>query len=401
MQGNLYEVDIGSVLELIELWQGTGLLYVETSSGSNSSSNINDINCYASEVKTLVPTNTSECKPKAWLTFFHNGQIIYAFDSATGISRLEDYLFHYRIPEKPSQIKLTYKSTFISAEYAYLWELLDKNLLKTQQARSIVCASVYETLFDLFRLHQGRFFFETNTLLAPNLTTLRFSLVKNDLMRQLLTWRLMYPYIDSPEQFLVLNDTIKLGSKLPKSTIKKLQYWSEDKTSLRRLARFINKSVFSVAKAIYPYVLEGLVKLKYPNVGVSEAELKSETKNKRASIVCINSETDSTWTKTALSILTKENYEAIALKNPHEALGQIFKIQPSLILCDPDIPALNGYEICAMLRHSSKFSNLPIIMLLTKNEDFNYIKAKACGATDCLTKPLSSMELMSKVRKYV
>ncbi|MEM7724950.1 MAG: response regulator [Cyanobacteria bacterium P01_A01_bin.45] len=401
MQGNLDEIDIGSILELIEAGQVTGLLYLETNSLEKNSNS--DTTYFCSDIKTLIPKNMPKYKTQTWLVFFYNGQIVYAFDSNSGVCRLEDYLFHYQIPKKSIQgqlSQLSYKNTCMSKEYLYLCKYLEKNFLQPQQACSIVCASVYETLFDLFRLHQGRFFIETNTLIAPHLTTLRFSSIKNNLKGQLQSWRSMYPYIASPEQFLVLNDINRLNAKLPKTTVKKLQYWAENKTSLRRLARFINKGVSSVAKAIYPYILEGSVKLKYPDVDIFTAESKPE-KTDRASVVCIESVSGSSWSQAVFSVLNEENLIAIALENSWETLGEIFKIQPNLILCDTDMPVLDGYEICAMLRNSSKFSDLPIIMMSGRNEEFNYIKAKAYGATDCLNKSFSSIDLKSKISKYL
>ncbi len=50
---------------------------------------------------------------------------------------------------------------------------------------------------------------------------------------------------------------------------------------------------------------------------------------------------------------------------------------------------LQGYEICAMLRHSTVFRVVPIIIMLTgKDELIDRVRARMVGATDYLTKPL-------------
>ena len=53
------------------------------------------------------------------------------------------------------------------------------------------------------------------------------------------------------------------------------------------------------------------------------------------------------------------------------------------------MPELQGYEICAMLRHSTVFRVVPIIIMLTgKDGLIDRVRARMVGATDYLTKPL-------------
>lgn len=96
-----------------------------------------------------------------------------------------------------------------------------------------------------------------------------------------------------------------------------------------------------------------------------------------------------------------QGYEAIAITNPLEALSLVFQFQPDLIFCDIAMPQLNGYEICAMLRHSQSFRNIPIIMLTAKEGFFDRIRATMAGATDYLTKPFGHTELVILVEKYL
>jgi twitching motility two-component system response regulator PilG len=94
-------------------------------------------------------------------------------------------------------------------------------------------------------------------------------------------------------------------------------------------------------------------------------------------------------------------YEAIAITNPLETLTLVFQFQPDLIFCDIAMPQLNGYEICAMLRYSQSFRNIPIIMLTAKEGFFTRIRATMVGATDYLTKSFGHTELVILVKKYL
>ena len=65
------------------------------------------------------------------------------------------------------------------------------------------------------------------------------------------------------------------------------------------------------------------------------------------------------------------------------------------------MPKLDGYEICAMLRHSKAFRYTPIMMLTGKEGFIDRIKARMVGATDYLTKPFGEQELLLLIEKYV
>ncbi|MHC5729773.1 MAG: response regulator, partial [Nostoc sp.] len=82
-------------------------------------------------------------------------------------------------------------------------------------------------------------------------------------------------------------------------------------------------------------------------------------------------------------------------------LSLVFQLKPDLILCDIAMPELEGYEVCAMLRHSTAFRLIPIIMLTGKDGFIDRVKANMVGATDYLTKPFTDTELLMLVEKYI
>ncbi|PMB49736.1 two-component system response regulator [Fischerella thermalis CCMEE 5201] len=387
MQGNLYEIDIRSILQLIELGQRTGQLFVEAHSfhkspqlGRNQNGN-----------------NLS------WFVFFLNGEIIYATNSDNSLLRLSDYLRHYQVKVQVTEEQRACLEALNATEYAYLWTLLEQNIIDPIQARSIIHNLVQETLFDLLNLQQGSFVFEVGSALAPQLTTLEITPLLSKIVKQVQQWKQLYPYIQSPEQFPILTDIVNLRSSLPAVTVNKLQHWASGQTSLRQLARYLNRNIVTVAKAIYPYVQQGWVHL----VDSDTTELLTNQQDKTLSlqgnhkqrILCID-DTLSICTHIE-TILQTQGYEAIAITNPLEALTRVFQFQPDLIFCDIAMPELTGYEICAMLRHSQAFRNIPIIMLTAKEGFFDRVRATMVGATDYLTKPFGHTELVILVEKYL
>ncbi|MFQ4142744.1 response regulator [Chlorogloeopsis sp. ULAP02] len=385
MQGNLNEIDIRSILQLIELGQRTGQLFVETHS---------DYKCSGLCVDETDRHN--DCSDRhCWFIFFLNGQIIYAANGDNSLSRLSDYLRHYQIQVQLDEREVEHLKTLNALEYAYLWMLLEQNILNPIQARSIIHSLVYETLFDLLNLQQGNFIFEVSSALAPQLTTLEIAPALTEMIKQVQSWKLLYPHIQTPDQIPVIADIVNLRNSLPAVTINKLQHWADGKTSLRQLARYLNRDLVTLAKAIHPYIQQGWVQLL---TNKSKKTLDLEENRKRC-ILCIDDAI--TICTVVKSILSNLDYEVITQSNPLEALSLIFKLKPDLILCDITMPDLNGYEICAMLRHSQAFRQVPIIMLTAKEGFFDRVKAKMVGATDYLTKPFGNNELVILVEKYL
>lgn len=380
MQGNLSEIDIRSILQLIELGQRTGLLFVEA--------------------------YTEESLPRTWFIFFLNGQIVYSQEEGGSVFRLRDYLRYYRINlQGEEKLPTTDSDKSLEApEYGYLWRLLEQDIINPIQARSIIHGLVHETLFDLLSLREGNFIFELDKPLTPQLTTLEITPLVNKVFKQVQEWKLLYPYIQSPDQCPVLTDVERLRSSLASSTVEKLQHWADGKTSLRQLARFLNRDVLTLAKAIYPYVQQGLIHIvsmenKSSLTHNNSCKQHSQENSLIKGIVCI----DDAYSicETVQSILQPQGYNAIAFTNPLEALNRVFQLQPHLILCDIVMPDLDGYQLCAMLRHSSAFRLVPIIMLSAKTSYIDRAKANMVGATDYLTKPFDSTELLLLIKKYL
>jgi twitching motility two-component system response regulator PilG len=391
MQGNLNEIDIRSILQLIELQQGTGQLFVETYSS-----------CCDWSSHRYFSRNYNFCQRQSWFIFLDNGQIVYTAKANENLSRLSEYLRHYQIHLPNSEIELSSIDKSLPLEYAYLWKLLEENTINPIQARSIVKSLANETLFDLVSLREGKFLFQTDIALTPQLTSLEITPLVNSTMTQLQEWMQMRPFLESPEQFPFINNLSQLESSLAPMTANKLLRWAESKTSLRQMAHFSHRDILAVAKAIYPYVHQGLLKMLYPDTYAFDNKLDFASKGrigKELPILCIDSTAASS--QQVKSILTPYGHKVISTNNPWEALGMIFKFHPKLILCDMDMAELNGYEICTLICKSMTFCQTPIILFTLDENYLDRTKAKMLGAKDFLTKPFLESELIKVVEKYI
>jgi len=91
----------------------------------------------------------------------------------------------------------------------------------------------------------------------------------------------------------------------------------------------------------------------------------------------------------------KEGYTPIVASDGGEAISKFREHNPEIILLDVMMPIMDGFEVCREIR---KTSNVPIIMVTARGEDFEKIMGLDIGADDYIVKPFSPSEVMARVR---
>jgi CheY-like chemotaxis protein len=100
-------------------------------------------------------------------------------------------------------------------------------------------------------------------------------------------------------------------------------------------------------------------------------------------------------------ILRKAPYDLVTAMDGQEALRKAVEEQPDLILMDVVMPKMTGFEACRALRLRPETSGIPIILVTTRGEAENVETGFASGCSDYVTKPIDSVELLTKIRDYV
>jgi len=96
--------------------------------------------------------------------------------------------------------------------------------------------------------------------------------------------------------------------------------------------------------------------------------------------------------------LEKEGYKVLKAYNGEAALGLVHSKNPDLVILDLMLPGIQGMEVCKLIRKNSATSNLPIIMVTAKGDEFDKILGLEVGADDYITKPFSVRELLARVK---
>ncbi|MGF1499734.1 MAG: response regulator [Elainellaceae cyanobacterium] len=118
-------------------------------------------------------------------------------------------------------------------------------------------------------------------------------------------------------------------------------------------------------------------------------------KKSRYVIVCID-DSPSVLRKIK-SFFDQKTFSVLTISDPMNALMQIIRCKPDLILLDVNMPNLNGYELCSLLRRHSSFRKTPVIMVTGKTGFLDRTKAKLIGTSGYLTKPFTKAELIKEV----
>ena len=100
-------------------------------------------------------------------------------------------------------------------------------------------------------------------------------------------------------------------------------------------------------------------------------------------------------------LLEANGYAICTASDGREALVQIERERPDLVLLDVMMPHLTGYEVCRKIRENPATVFLPVIMLTGMDANLERIKGIEAGADDFLSKPPSHPELLARVRSLI
>jgi PAS domain S-box-containing protein len=96
--------------------------------------------------------------------------------------------------------------------------------------------------------------------------------------------------------------------------------------------------------------------------------------------------------------LSKAQLEVVAVGSGAEALTQIERAQPSIVLLDLVMPQPDGYQILRIIRARPETRDLPVVVLTALDGEDEIAKAFEAGADDFVKKPFRPVELVARVR---
>ena len=100
-------------------------------------------------------------------------------------------------------------------------------------------------------------------------------------------------------------------------------------------------------------------------------------------------------------ILAAHNYHVLSATSGEQALAEIEKFPPDIILLDIMMPDISGYEVCRRLQADPRYRDIPILFISVLDQVKEKVRAFATGAVDYITKPFYSDEVLARVETHL
>jgi DNA-binding response OmpR family regulator len=97
-------------------------------------------------------------------------------------------------------------------------------------------------------------------------------------------------------------------------------------------------------------------------------------------------------------ILKKHGYLVTKAEDGRAGLKKVSECKPDLVITDVIMPNMDGYQFCETLKSNPVTSQIPVVMLTTKDKITDIIRGLAVGADNFITKPYEGDYLLSRVQ---
>ena len=96
-------------------------------------------------------------------------------------------------------------------------------------------------------------------------------------------------------------------------------------------------------------------------------------------------------------LLGKRGYAVRTAENGEEAMRRLGEETPDLILMDVVMPGQNGFQLTRAITRDPRFTNVPVIMCTSKNQETDKVWGMRQGARDYIVKPVIQSDLLAKI----
>lgn len=368
-------------------------------------------------IEYLVAKKTSGCitvsdpddRTVSWQLFLRGGQLTYATSTGRKTERLQCLMRTVQ----PTLAKREF--TDERNEYPEICQWWHGKGLPMSKLRQLLMRLSLEGLVHIFALSKAPIEFEKGAKVDPVLIETPLTDIPAPLWQMALQWQQWRQTLPSPFARLYLSqereaDFLELSKQHPfplkserdpQQVAKATAQVLRKKLSVYRTATLLKTSVQNLVTWVQPFVAEGiLVTLADSPSGSNDSPETDEAKPEvRPVVACIDD--SKTVQKQVRGILEMSGYEVLGITEPAQALTALVRQKPAVILMDVNMPDIDGYELCSMLRQSRQLRDIPIIMLTGRDGILDRIRAKTLGVNYYLTKPFHPAHLVESIGKVL
>lgn len=99
-------------------------------------------------------------------------------------------------------------------------------------------------------------------------------------------------------------------------------------------------------------------------------------------------------------LLKRHQFEPYQAKDGVDALAEMEKIMPNIVLLDIEMPKMDGFEVLERMRASEKLKSVPVIMITSRSGEKHRLRAVQAGANAYLTKPYLEEDLLMLLKRF-
>ncbi|AKG24266.1 response regulator [Calothrix sp. 336/3] len=332
-------------------------------------------------LKKVSSKSTSGClqvftASASWSIYIQDGRLIYA----SHIDKMFEILYRNlhdlseKVPTLPTGIREQLRAIFETGidhqaipnpDYLAICWLVNQKLLTVNQAGILIEQLAVETLESFLRVREGSYEFTTESFLdeMPKFCYLDVRLLVEQSLQRMARQRQKTANNNSHQQS---NPSAPLRAKFPQISYPSAQ--SPPETAVKDKTAKIRADIKKVRKT-------------------------EETA--QYTIICIDD--NPTVIKAITYFLDDQLFSVVGISDPLKALMQMIRLKPDIILLDIEMPNLDGYELCSLLRKHNHFKGTPIIMVTGRTGFIDRARAKIVRASGYLSKPFTQAELIKVI----
>ncbi len=100
-------------------------------------------------------------------------------------------------------------------------------------------------------------------------------------------------------------------------------------------------------------------------------------------------------------LMKRAGYRVRVARDGDAVLAALQQEIPDLVLLDLMMPRRSGYEVCHVIRGTPAWCHVRVVMLTAKSQAVERAKGLALGADDYITKPFSTRDMVSRVKRLL